>query len=93
MNTIQITDKYWITSNERSWMISEYLGTQVNGKTGKEHEHWKHFTYHPTFDQAVKSLGQRLLREASASDISGLRAVAVDIKELMENASKQAEIC
>ena len=92
MNKIQINDKYWIISDIRSWNVSEYLGKQLDKATGKERDQWKNYSYHPTFDQAVNSLCQRLLREASTSDISGLRAVAVEIKELMEKAAKQAEI-
>ena len=92
MNKIRITDKYWITSDSRCWMISEYKGKRTSKETGKESESWINYTYHGTFDHAVKSLTQRLLREASTHSVGALRDAAKDIGAILEKAVKQAEV-
>lgn len=89
MNKIQITDKYWITSDVRSWNVSTFLGTFIDDK-GKERERWEHYTYHSKFSKAIESLAQRLLKEASREDISGLREEARQIEQILKNASERA---
>lgn len=88
MNRIQITDKYWITSDVRSWNVSSFLWNYVDDK-GIERERWEHYTYHSSFSKAIESLAKRMLRESGRDSISGLREEAMEIERILKDASKK----
>ncbi len=60
---LPINDRYRIKSDQYCWMVQVQRRRTL---TDQFKEDWRPVTYHPTFEQAVTSLSERMLRTSSA---------------------------
>lgn len=60
---LPINDRYRIKSDQYCWMVQEQRRRTL---TDQLKEDWRPVTYHPTIEQAVSSLSERMLRTSSA---------------------------
>ena len=59
---IPINARYRIVSDEYQWIIQRK-------RTRKGNEVWESQTYHPSVDAAVRSLGERMVRECNTDTL------------------------
>ena len=60
---LPINDRYRIKSDQYCWTVQEQRRRTL---TDQLKEDWRPVTYHPTIEQAVSSLSERMLRTSSA---------------------------
>ena len=87
---IPINQQYRITTDPYQWIIQT-----KRTKYGKEE--WRAETYHPTFESALQSLGELLVRQSNAETLADAldavktvttqlsQALTIDISELTDS--------
>ena len=66
---IRINEQYRVTTDPYQWIIQRK-------RTRKGNEAWESQTYHPSVDAAVRSLGERMVRECKTDTlVDALKAV------------------
>ena len=66
---IRINEQYRVTTDPYQWIIQRK-------RTRKGNEVWESQTYHPSADAAVRSLGERMVRECKTETlVDALKAV------------------
>ena len=60
---LPINDRYRIKSDQYCWMVQEQRRRTLSGRVKRE---WRTHTYHPNVEQAIKNLGERMLKTSSA---------------------------
>ena len=66
---IPINEQYRVTTDPYQWIIQRK-------RTRKGNEVWESQTYHPSVDAAVRSLGERMVRECKTDTlVDALKAV------------------
>lgn len=66
---IRINEQYRVTTDPYQWIIQRK-------RTRKGNEVWESQTYHPSVDVAVRSLGERMVRECNTDTlVDALKAV------------------
>ena len=76
-NFIKISDKYAIASDSRQWMIQKY------SPRNDDMPDWASISFHGKLSQAVKALGEHLLRTSGSSSVAELVGAATDISSLL----------
>ena len=59
---IQIDEQYRVTTDPYQWIVQK-----KRSRKGKED--WESQTYHPSFESALQTLGERLVRESDAETL------------------------
>ena len=59
---VPINEQYRITSDPRQWIVQQR-------RTRKGKEGWEPQTYHQSFESALQSLGERLVRDSNAQTL------------------------
>ena len=66
---IRIDEQYRVTTDPYQWIIQKR-------RTRRGREEWESQTYHPSVDAAVRSLGERMVRECNTDTlVDALKAV------------------
>jgi len=86
-NFIQVTDRYALASDSLQWMIQKSKNVK-NIDTGEVDKKWISISFFSSFDNAVKHLGQHLLRNAGANTFNELQEAANEITETLKNLPK-----
>ena len=68
---IQIDEQYRVTTDPYQWIVQKK-------RSRKDKEDWESQTYHPSFESALQSLGECLVR---GSDAETLVDALVDVKK------------
>jgi len=79
MATILINEKYQIGSDKRSWFIQER-------RKKKEVLIWEPVAWHGSLEQALTSLGNRMVRESSAQGMGELLDEAERVSSTLSQA-------
>ena len=79
---LPIDDEYRIASDRHQWMIQRARQRTRNGKSVLE---WWFESSYPTFEGAVRELGERLVRESEAQ---GFTEALVDVKRVCARLSR-----
>ena len=79
---IPIDEKFRIASDRYQWTIERRRSRKRNGRSEVE---WRGESFHPTFESAAATLGERWVRESEAN---GIAAALCEIKNI---ASKLSE--
>ena len=91
-NFIQVNNKYAIASDTRQWMVQK--SSQAKDKdTGDISTQWNSISFNGTLSQAVKELGEHMLRTGGSSSYTELVQAATDINDLLSQSfTGQADI-
>ena len=80
---IRINEQYRVTTDPYQWIIQRK-------RTRKGNEVWESQTYHPSVDAAVRSLGERMVRECNTDTlVDALKAVETIATTLSEALTPQ----
>ena len=71
---IEISPKYRITSDSRQWRIEQHFNRKDPNVSP-----WAAFAFFPRFEQAVESIGNRLIRESTAEGLAECTKAIKDI--------------
>ena len=81
-NFIKVSDTYAIASDSRQWMIQK--SSKVKDKeTGETSIQWVSFSYFGSLSQAVKALGEHMLRTSGSNSYTELVEAASEISLLL----------
>ena len=82
---IRINEQYRVTTDPYQWIIQRK-------RTRKGNEVWESQTYHPSVDGAVRSLGERMVRESKTQTlVDALEAVETIATTLSQALTPQIE--
>ena len=76
---IRINEQYRVTTDPYQWIIQRK-------RTRKGNEVWESQTYHPSVDAAVRSLGERMVRECKTDTLVD----ALKVEEIIATTLSQA---
>ena len=76
---ISINEQYRISTDPYQWIVQKK-------RTRNGREAWGSQTYHPSFDAALQSLGERLVRESDAETLAQALVVVENVTTTLTQA-------
>jgi len=81
-NFLKVSDKYAIASEKRQWMVQKSR-VCTDKETKEVSTEWSSISFHSDLNQAVKELGQLMLRTSDATSCHELTESAQRISKLL----------